>query len=80
MILLTPTLGGSRDNPKIGHFMDLFSQLADKIKTWQLHQCKALTFPYMNMYKNIVYDAFPVNVEGIIFTNFEKLSKTTPNR
>ena len=68
MVLLTPTLGGSRDNPKIGHFVDLFSQLADKIKTWQLHQCKALTFP------------FPVNVEGIIFPNFEKLSKTKPNR
>ena len=49
MILLTPTLGGSRDNPKLGHFVDLFSQLADKIKTWQLHQCKVLTFPYMNM-------------------------------
>ena len=49
MILLTPTLGGSRDNPKIGHFVDLFSQLADKIKTWQLHQCKVLTFSYTNM-------------------------------
>ena len=34
MVLLTPTLGGSRDNPKIGHFVDLFSQLADKIKTY----------------------------------------------
>ena len=49
LILLTPTLGGSRDNPKIGHFVDLFSQLADEIKTWQLHQCKVLTSPYTNM-------------------------------
>ena len=35
-------LGDSRDNPKIGHFADLFSQLADEIKTWQLHQCNVL--------------------------------------
>ena len=49
MILLASTLGGSRDNPKIGHIVDLFSQLADEIKTWQLHQCEALTFPYTNM-------------------------------
>ena len=75
MILLNPTLGGSRDNPKIGHFVDLFSQLVDEIKTWQLHQCKVLTFPYKN-----IYNGFPVYVEGIIFPNFEKLSKTAPNR
>ena len=40
----------------------------------------SLNLPLHEYVKSFVYNVGPVYVEGIIFPNFEKLSKTTANR